>query len=278
MSRAVVVLADVWDAGASAVASAVAGRLGDGRVIAVRPEDLARARWTHRVDARGVATTRLSLPTGQVLDGGGAIGAVLHRLHWVPPIGFAAASAKDRDYAAAELQALTSSWLLGIASRVVGVVNACGTARGSVSELVALTHARHCGLPIARRSTATRGGLLPPPGPGERHVPRLAWPGGHAAPVPVDVLPDLPAAPGGRLLVVGDEVVGDLAGRYAGHCRRLARRLGTRLFELRLVASGDTPVVAGIDLCPRLDLDGHTAAVADLLVRVCDGRPAGSVS
>jgi len=275
VSAHVLVLAASTDEGAALVAAAVAGSLGHGRVLCVRPADLGRARWSHRVDASGAARTRITLPDGTLLDDG-RTGAVLNRLQHIPAVGFGAASAKNRDYAHAELHALTASWLLSLGPRVVGgTAGAYGTAQGPISPMTALAVAVRCELPVARRVTSTRAGLTGPLPPGLRVTPHLRWPGGRGAPVPVDIGPEQ-TGPGDedsahRVLVAGDDVVGGgPVVPYAPHCRRLAERLDSRLLELRFLSTGAGPALAEVDLFPPLDLPAHRTAVADLLMSLVE--------
>ncbi|MFE4254274.1 hypothetical protein ACFRU3_33190 [Streptomyces sp. NPDC056910] len=253
MIRRVVVLADGHDTGATDVVSALSEHGGPDRVTLVLPHELARARWQHRVDPQGATSTRIVLPDGAVLDDRD-IGAVLHRLPHVPPMGFLSAQAKDRHYATVELHALVASWLHGMASRVVGPVSTCPSpathARSSV-----LFQAGQCGLPVIRRSRATRAGLLDPPDAGERRVPTIG--------LPEDPLPEA-----GRLLIAGDRVFGARAEMYGDACRRLAARLGTTLAEVHMVMLADQPALARVDLYPRLDMASHVDAAAELLLTV----------
>ncbi|MBT2442694.1 hypothetical protein J7E93_21805 [Streptomyces sp. ISL-36] len=267
MIRPVVVLADQHDTGATAVVSALTGHGGPDRVTVVRPHELARARWQHRVDAKGATTTRIVLPDGGVLDDRN-IGAVLHRMPYVPPMGFLAAQVKDRHYATAELHALVASWLHGIASRVVGPVMTCPAPAAQMSESIVHFHAWQCGLPVVRRSSATRAGLLDPTVTGERLVALIDWPGGSSARVPLMKLPEEPRSEARRLLIAGDRVIGAGAEEYGDACRRLAARLGTTLAEAHMVTVGDRPALARVDLYPRLDMPSHADAAADLLLTV----------
>lgn len=267
--RTVVVLADAGDAGAAGVVSALATRVDARRVVVVRPADLCRARWSHRVSESGAVSTRLGLPGGRILQDR-EIGAVLHRLTYLPLARFATATAKDRDYARAELHALVASWLLGLGTRVLGTVSAYGEASGPISPLAALGYAERCGLPVARLGSATRWGLLGPPGPTERQVPRLAWPGARSAPVPVDVVPVLAQEETGRVLVVGDRAVGRLAEAYGPACRRLGGRLGTSLVEVRFALAVTGPVVVEALTCPPLDLPEQQVAVAAVLADLAE--------
>ncbi|MFF0203325.1 hypothetical protein [Streptomyces sp. NPDC005017] len=273
MSGTLLVLAAPGDGGAAAVARALSARGGHGGVLTLTPADLARARWSHRVSGGGAASTRITLPTGQVLDDGN-IGAVLHRLPGLPLAAGAERGprAKDALYTHSERQALVASWLLSLAPRVIGLISAFGTAHGTVSRTTALVHAEQCGLPVGRRGGATRGGLVGRPDPGERHVPRLAWPGGAGSPVPVDVLPQAPPGYRDSLLVAGDRVIGPRADEHGERCRRLAEVLGTRHFELRFAPRATGAVVTDVDLCPRLDDPPHVEATASFMVAVA-GQP-----
>ncbi|WP_328505829.1 hypothetical protein [Streptomyces sp. NBC_00391] len=273
MRGTLLLLAAPGDGGAAAVARALSARGGHGGVLTLTPADLARARWSHRVNGEGEASTRITLPTGQVLDDR-TIGAVLHRLPGLPltPGAENGPRAKDALYTHSERQALVASWLLSLAPRVIGLISAYGTAYGTLSRTTALVHAEQCGLPVARRGGATRGGLVGLPAPGERHVPRLAWPGGPGAPVPVDVLPEAPAAYHDSLLIAGDRVIGPRAGDYGERCHRLAGALGTRHFELRFAPRPTGAVVADVHLCPRLDDPLHVEATASFMVAVA-GQP-----
>ncbi|MEU7728424.1 hypothetical protein AB0B78_24780 [Streptomyces sp. NPDC040724] len=271
MSGTLLVLAAPGDGGAAAVVRALTARGGHGGVLAVTPAELARARWSHRVDGRGEASTRITLPSGRVLDDR-SIGSVLHRLPGLPLAAGAdeRARAKDAAYAHCERQALVASWLLSLAPRVIGLITAYGTVFGPVSPTTALVHAERCGLAVARRGGATRGGLVGRPAPGERHVPRLAWPGGPGSPVPVDVLPEASAANLDRLLVAGDRVIGPCARDHSERCHRLATVLGTRHVEIWLERRATGTVVTDVNLCPRLDDPRHVEATASLMVAVAE--------
>ena len=74
-------------------------------------------RWEHRVGAAG-ASSRLVLGDGTVLDPT-TVDGVVNRLCWLGADGFAGASARDREYATGELNALGLSWLTSLGGRVV---------------------------------------------------------------------------------------------------------------------------------------------------------------
>ncbi|WP_232547791.1 hypothetical protein [Propioniciclava soli] len=119
----VTIVADADDTGARATAQAVALAAGCGTrhtVWLVPTDALARGRWHHTVDPDGTPRThvepwphRRSLADDQV-------GVVWFRSRCpaVTP-SHGAGTAADRAYAATELAALFSSWLLGLGDRVV---------------------------------------------------------------------------------------------------------------------------------------------------------------
>src|SRR5262245_13199831 len=121
MMRTVVILAHAADNGAASVADSIARETGGEAVTLVRPETLSLARWSHRVHSGGGASTRIELPYGQLLESGN-VGAVLNRVRYLPVPRFHRSSAKNREYAAAEMQAVIASWLAGLGGRVVHVV------------------------------------------------------------------------------------------------------------------------------------------------------------
>ena len=236
----IVVLAERRDFGARRVYDALTHRLGADSVMRVLPSDLVGARWSHRVSATGVVANVVRLRDGSPL----APDAVLQRLTGLPAPPHA--DERDREYVRSELTALVASWLLSLGGRVLGTTGAYAAAAG-VPPMTALTHARDCGLPVSRRARMTRGGLIGPACPGERHLSRVAWPGGSSAPVPVDVVPEAPVT--SRLLVVAGQVHGPLADRFDEAARRLATALQTSLLELSFAAG---PTLVEVSLMPQL--------------------------
>jgi hypothetical protein len=185
--------------------------------------------------------------------------AVLQRLTGLPAP--AHADERDREYVHSELTALVASWLLSLGRRVLGTTGAYATAAG-VPPMTALTHARDCGLPVSRRARLTRGGLIGPARPRERHLSRVAWPGGSSAPVPVDVVPEGPVT--NRLLVVAGHVHGPLADRFSEAACQLATALQTSLLELSFAAG---PRLIEVSLMPQLT-NADVEAVSEALVDI----------
>ena len=251
----IVVLAERRDVGARRVYDALTRRVGADRVMRVLPGDLVGARWSHRLSTAGVVVNVVRLRDGRRL----APDAVLHRMTGVPVP--PRADERDREYIHSELSALVASWLLSLGRRVLGATGAYATTAG-VPPMTALSHARDYGLPVSRRARLTRGGLIGPACPGERHLSRLAWPGGSSAPVPVDVVPDAPVT--SRLLVVAGQGHGPLADRYNEAACRLATTLGTSLLELSFAAG---PRLVEVSLMPQLttaEVEAVTGALLDI--------------
>ncbi|MFG6447496.1 hypothetical protein ACG0Z6_04460 [Roseateles sp. BYS180W] len=103
------ILAHARDALAQAVAQRLRPGLGE-QLLQVAPEALASAAWALQQDAQGRLQTRLTLADGRVICSR-TVQRVWSRVQALPQPAFARSPAKDRDYAAAELQALVSSWL-----------------------------------------------------------------------------------------------------------------------------------------------------------------------
>lgn len=251
----IVVLAERRDFGARRVYDALTRRVGADRVMRVLPGDLVGARWSHRVSTTGLVANVVRLRDGRQL----APDAVLQRLTGLPAPSHA--DERDREYVHSELTALVASWLLSLGRRVLGTTGAYASVAG-VPPITALTHARDCGLPVSRRATMTRGGLIGPASPGERHLPRVAWPGGSSTPVPVDVVPEAPVT--SRLLVVAGQVHGPLADRFTEAACQLATALQTSLVELSFAAG---PRLVEVSLMPQLttgDAEAVTGALVDI--------------
>ncbi|HVD29687.1 MAG TPA: hypothetical protein VNC79_14485 [Mycobacteriales bacterium] len=261
----VVVLAPAWDTTATAVARASAVRH-DGGVLLVRPERLGLARrWAHRIAPDGTASGEVVLGDGTRLADED-IACVLNRAEVVPVPRFAAATAKDREYAAMELRALVASWLAGLGGRVVDPPAGSGPGRvRSRRQWLALAH--EVGLPVAASALATSARLPPVagrrrwtgpvPAGGERHLGRR----------PVELEQPVDGS-GSELLVVGDRTAGALAGELGDRCVALARAAGSRLLRCRFARAEQGPLLVDVDPRPVLDQPAEVVAVAELLTRV----------
>lgn len=238
----VLVLAHRGDAGAEAVARAIAARRGAAilsggpshlpRALLVRPEELGRARrWSHTLTTDGSAGGALELHSG-ILLGAEDVCCVLNRVVALPLARFARASARDRDYAAMEMHALLASWLLGLGCQVVNPMDGEGPA-GRWSRLRWLASAAQVGLPVLRRAATGA------------------------------------AAPGGRassLLVTGERAHGELSPLFEDAAAELAARSRCPLLELTFARSRGEWALAEVEPTPALHREAEVEAVADLLL------------
>lgn len=234
----VLVLAHAFDAGAAAVTSRLQTMAGL-TVRVVRPEVLSLARWSHRIDTRGQATTVMTLP-GQESLSSADLGAALIRIRYLPVTRFRTSSAKDRDYASAELTALATSWLAGLGERAVHTVRH----HPWVTPLLSLQRwssvAAACGLPVAPRriSTSARWRL-----PTEQEAEQD------------DMAMQIPHC---SVLVAGKQLAGSGVCQFGTQCLNAAQTLGFELLEFRFVQQAGGLVLTDVDTLPRLD---HPAAV-----------------
>jgi hypothetical protein len=259
VTGSVVVLAHARDLGAAAVARAVATLAGPARVVLVRPERLAAARWSHRVAPDGTARTVVE-PAGGPRLCSEDVGAVLHRIRYLSLPGFESAPPADRDYAYSELHAVVGSWLLGLRDRTIGAVGPHGTVAGPPSARAWLALALDCGLPVGRSVVATRGDLAGGSTVATRgDVAGRPGAAGVSSFAPVELTP----RPAVRVSVVGDSVTGAPTDAIAAGCRRLAVRTGCPLLDVLL--SEDVEVVA-VDPVPPLRTRWAVDATARLLL------------
>jgi len=204
-------LAHATDAGAASVAAWLAREVGPGRVRMIRPEALSLASWTHEIDAHGRSSTRIVFRNVEPLASA-EVGAVLNRIRYLPMPGFNRASAKDRDYATAELQAVVASWLAGFGSRAIHSL----WRHPWITPMLPLQHwaaaAAACGLPVASRTIASSSRLR------DRDHEAANPAAGTAT---------------GTVLVAGENLGGALAAPYGEQCLAAARLLGFSLLEFR---------------------------------------------
>ena len=120
--RIVLMVAEPRDESSAFVAETVARRAPELRAIVLSPGELALARWRHELSTRGQSSTRLTLHGSQRFEADD-IAAAWCRTPTVFAPHHARARPGDREYAAAELHALTSSWLESLGSRVPGRVH-----------------------------------------------------------------------------------------------------------------------------------------------------------
>lgn len=239
MSALVLVLAHAADAGAASVAASVHSMLREDSVClavdvwTVRPASLSQAIWSHHVDDHGHAETRLTLPGRPALVSA-QVRAVFNRIQHLPVPSFLHSSAHDRDYAAAEFQALMQSWLASFGGRVVHSLRHQPLLSQQLPVL-RWAHAAACfGLPVAQRDAG---------------MPALEW--------------------DATVLVAGTQTTGVLAGRFGRACLAASQALGFSVLEFRFVRSANGFALVGVSPYPALadmeDIDSVASCICDLV-------------
>src|SRR4051812_3197678 len=113
----VLILASAFDTTARAVGDHLRARYGQSAVQHRTLEDLAAARWTHRIGASG-AHTELRFADGTTVSDF-APTFLFNRLEFTPTLLFTRMAVEDRDYARTEFYALLLSWLASLGHSVV---------------------------------------------------------------------------------------------------------------------------------------------------------------
>lgn len=251
MRRLKVVIAHASDHGARRLARALIEREPGGRVMLLQPETLAMAQWRQSIDATGRCRTQLGLPNGLQLDSS-VIGIVLNRIRWLTAPRFRGASAKDRDYADMELQALVTSWLAELSDRVIPSVQRHPWLVPTIAPLTWATAAAAAGLPIA---DPRRG--MPAIGAHQDWQHRVA--------------PRPPTA-WGEVLVAGQDQAGTLAHSYGRQCLAMAAELDYPILQLRFEEQDHGPVLRDVSPIPTLLEAWQVRLVSRMLSRVATER------
>jgi hypothetical protein len=273
----ILVLAHVGDDTAAEVVVRLRRRVGPACVTVVTPEELVLAPgWSHTIDEAG-ARSRIRLADGEVLGDPEPV-AVLDRLRFIAAPHFASAPDLDREYATTELHALLLSWLASLPCAVVNRPSPRGLGGADRSRLEWLRLANDAGFRVrATRATTNARDLGIASWPSRPSVGREAAgleadvPDGHAAGAipPRGRRPATFAEPlesgRARLLVVGDDVVGDPVFERIPPAMRDA--------ALRLAAVSDSAVLA-IELARvRQPAEGSTKEAAEWVVCGADPIP-----
>lgn len=264
MTGAILILAHAGDTGADLTAKWLRRELRPQAVGLVRPEALSLGRWSHRVDARGHASTRFAPPRAHSIASAD-IGAVLNRIRHLPVPGFRRAMAKDQAYAAAELQAVVASWLAELGDRVVHAVRRHAFVTPVLSLQRWATVAAACGLPVAVQNIAS-----------SPRTAAAAQPPAHADGLGQDR--DAPAGTSrqygiGTVLVAGDNADGLLAHRYSACAIAAARQLGYPLLEFRFALQANETVLVEVDPLPPLTEPWAVALTGRLLRSLAEQAP-----
>lgn len=242
MTGAVLILAHAGDEGAKSVAARLVRELGADAVRVVRPEGLSLARWSHRVDSTGRASTRIALPRAPAFTNAG-VAAVFNRIRYLAVPRFRRRSAKDRDYAGAEFQAIVVSWLAELGDRVVHVVRRHPWVTPSLPLQHWASAAAACGLPVAKRTIV--------------NSPQAQT----GADVPGSGMADF----AGTVLTAGERAGGPMANRYGLRCLATARALGFPLLEFCFDVEEKETVLVHVDPLPPLAEPWAVAMAGDLL-------------
>jgi hypothetical protein len=257
----VLIIADRGDLAAAAVAHATAARSNDYRVAVVHPDQLALAQWTQTLTPNGRVTTTIELRDGLTIASE-ALGSVFVGSDTVVAPQFARSAAADRDYAAAELQALMVSWLGSLGRRVVNRCDGTSISGPSWTPRRWLIEAQRAGLRVCSSTAATSARLL------------TGW-RGHpfAARLPLATIGDSGTAETAEtaVAVAGRVLNGPL--QCGAECERLAASTGCRLFEIEFVGPHADPEVRGVRAPARLIPNAPAVgALSELLVRIAADR------
>ncbi|MGV8978259.1 MAG: hypothetical protein ACOH17_09460 [Cellulomonas sp.] len=235
----VLVVADAADLGARAAAQVAARARPEVDVRWVPGYAWDRTSWTHRVTSAGLASTRLTFPAGfgdPVTDDDVAL--VWFRTTTRVPSALRTASPADRDYAAAELQALAVSWLAGLGDRVVNAVTGDGPSGPAWSDSRWRAEASVAGLSVTDGVAATSARLVP------------GWSGSPwDARRPYDTI----RGASRRVLVAGRRAVGAFDVAEARGCCALAAAARCRILSIGFDPAGG--VVEAQPFAPLISTD-----------------------
>jgi hypothetical protein len=269
------ILGSPFDTVARGLGERMRRRHGDAAVAHRTLEDLAAARWVHRLGAAGVATD-VTFADGTSLTGF-APTTVFNRLEFVPTLLFTRMATRDRDYARTEFYALALSWLNSLGEIVVNRPAPSGLAGPNLRAWQWMSLAARVGLlPFPAAATTSARHLPPPAGavPRSDLMPMLDSPDLAQLGFDRPMAHSPPPASRLHLLVLGERVIGD-ASEFCGHeiaerCAQLADAAATQILEVELARLDDDPrwrfVTA--DARPRFIGDAGLDALTDWL----DGR------
>lgn len=204
-------------------------------LVLVPSQDLAFARWEHRVGAEGTGLV-VTLQDGRVLRHEELAGA-LNRLLYVPQESLMLIAPPDRDYVLQELNAFYMSWLHGIDGPVLGLPtpqSLCGRVR-HVSEWSWLAARAGLRVPPYRQSSRA-------PSPPFTFHPRVVPAGTEVQ----------------TMLVIAGRVLGPAVPEpVVAACRRLAELARAAILGIELTIDGWS--FAGATTYPDLRLGGDAA-------------------
>jgi hypothetical protein len=230
------ILAHSVDAGAHSVAGLMAPALGP-RLTLLGPEWLGQARWSQRIDARGSARTLLRWHGRAHLDGS-RFGVVWNRIRLLPQAAFRASSARDRDYAGVELQAMVASWLAELGARVEPPMRRHAAVTPMLHPLHWAGAASRCGLALAEA------------GPAQAQAEAFS-----VLRTPLELCASVAAA---------------WPAPFVGACHAMAGELGFALLSLGFRGTPAAPRLCRVDAHPVLSSPEEAAAAARWLLQRVD--------
>lgn len=248
----------------NAVAVEIAARHGEAAARRITLDQLAAARWEHRLTARGAGSTALDLGFENKTD----FDVVFNRIEPLSTLAFAGWSGGDRDYGRSEMLALLLSWLESLGPRVVNRPG-FGSLVGPIDRPWPwLARAAAAGLPPHPVAAITSSRLAPPMQGSVERADLLPAPTLNHVTVDRPIGCTAPAAALVDLLVVGDVILGgEIASEAHEGCLRLARMVGTDLLAVRLTEARGDPnwrFVAANPM-PVIDAGRPLAVLIDLL-------------
>jgi hypothetical protein len=264
------ILGNAFDATARALAERLRARHGSVAVQQRTLEELAAARWTHRLGPGGTRTDVRFSDNTTLAEFAPTL--VFNRLEYVPTLLFARMAPADRDYARTEFFALLLSWLASIDEIVVNRATPSGLSGPALRRWQWIARAAEAGLHPYPGAATTNARRSPPP-PGVVPRPELLHVRDEAALAQLGFARPLAHAPRPHavvsLLVLGDAVVGDGAERCGADAAvgsiRLARAVGAELLTVQLAQVEGDPRwrFLAADARPEVGEESALTALAD---------------
>jgi hypothetical protein len=270
--RVFLLLAEVDDIGATAVARLLASRHGGGSVAVLSGTQVVFAPGLTLSGGGGGPASALAHARRVA---GAEPAAVLCRVYGAPAPWAAGGTPGDAAYAADEAAALLLAWLAALPCPIVNRASFPGLPGPSITRGNWLGLAARAGLPCQGLRMTTNA----------REHPVGAWPARrpdgraygtsavHPGPRPAHMVEPV-SGPGTDALVAGGRVYGPLEPHLHEGARELARTAGCRLMGLRLARGPLGPLVTEADPTPPLTAAGHAEAAADLMERLAAGESA----
>lgn len=249
----VLIVAEPRDESSAFVAETVARRAPELQAIVLSPGELALARWRHELSTRGQSCTGLTLHGCRRFEADD-IAAAWCRTPTVFAPHHARARPDDREYAAAELHALTSSWLESLGNRVVNRHDGASLVGPSWSSTRWAHEARAAGIPVSPRSVSVTMGAarLQPPSNGF-------------------IAPNGDSGSSRRLLFIGGHLVVRMPELTAG-VRRLASRARCRFLGVHVAVDESGLAVTAINPCEPLLTADEIELAAEMLIAIASGH------